>query len=121
MTRDIWYGDDEGEAGRFVPLYVLVNGRTSPRNASLDLATQVIAMPVDTRTLEPEYAAIISRCWTWMSIAELAADLNYPLALTKLLVDVLLDRRFLTVGSPAEESVADRGILESILARLESL
>jgi hypothetical protein len=41
--------------------------------------------------------------------------------LTKLLVDVLLDRRFLTVGSPAEESVADRGILESILARLESL
>jgi hypothetical protein len=121
MARDTWDGDDEGDAGRFVPLYVLVNGRTSPRNASLDLATQVIAMPVDTRTLEPEYTAIINRCWTWMSIAELAAYLNYPLALTKLLVDVLLERRLLTLGSPAEESAADRGMLETILARLESM
>lgn len=121
MPGDSWYGDDDEDGGRFVPLYVLVNGRTSPRNASLDLATQVIAMPVDTRTLEPEYAAIINRCWTWMSIAELAAYLNYPLALTKLLVDALLERRFLSVGSPAEETVTDRRTLETILARLESL
>lgn len=121
MTRDTWYGDDEEDAGRFVPLYVLVNGRTSPRNTSLDLATQVIALPVDTRALEPEYEAIVSRCWTWMSIAEIAAHLHYPLALTKLLVDVLLERRFLTIGSAAEEPVTDRGILETILARLESL
>ncbi len=120
MTHGTWRGDDE-EAGRFVPLYVLVNGRTSPRNTSLDLATQVIALPVDTRALEPEYEAIVNRCWTWMSIAELAAYLNYPLAVTKLLVDVLLERRLLTVGSPAEETVVDRGILESILARLETL
>ena len=104
MTRDTWYGDDEEEAGRFVPLYVLVNGRTSPRNASLDLATQVIALPVDTRALEPEYEAIVSRCWTWMSIAEIAAYLNYPLALTKLLVDVLLEWRLPHVSAPRPRS-----------------
>ena len=121
MTRDAWYGDDDGEAGRFVPLYVLVNGRTSPRNTSLDLATQVIGLPADTRTLEPEYEAIVSRCWNWISIAELAAYLHYPLAVTKVLVDVLLERRFLAVGSPAEETVADRALLETILARLEKL
>lgn len=121
MTRDTWYGDDEGDAGRFVPLYVLVNGRTSPRNTSLDLATQVIALPADTRTLEPEYEALVSRCWDWISIAELAAHLNYPLAVTKILVDVLLERRFLAVGTAAEETVADRELLQTILARLEKL
>ncbi len=121
MTRDTWYGDDEGEVGRFVPLYVLVNGRTSPRNTSLDLATQVIALAVDTRTLEPEYEAIVKRCWDWISVAELAAHLKYPLAVTKVLVDVLIERGFLTVGMPAEETVVDLGLLETILVRLQDM
>lgn len=121
MTPDRWYGDDEGEAGRFVPLYVLVNGRTSPRNTSLDLATQVIALPADRRALEPEYEALVNRCWDWISIAELAAYLNYPLTVTKILVDVLLERRFLAVGTAAEDTPADRELLETILARLEKL
>jgi hypothetical protein len=121
MNRDAWYGDEDEEAGRFVPLYVLVNGRTSPRNTSLDLATQVIALPADRRALEPEYEGVVRHCWDWISIAELSAHLNYPLAVTKVLVDVLVERRFLAVGAPAEETVADLGLLETILARLEKL
>jgi hypothetical protein len=120
MSRDTWDGDADGEAGRFVPLYVLVNGRTSPRNAGLDLATQVIATAAAV-PMEPEYDTIVRRCWSWISIAELAAFANYPLAVTKLLVDVLLERGVLTVGMQAVETVADRGVLETILARLESL
>jgi hypothetical protein len=120
MSRDEWYGDD-GRTGRFVPLYVLVNGRTSPRNASLDLATQVIARTADTQGLEVEYQAIVRRCRTWISIAEIAAHLNYPLTVTKLFVDELLEQRFLAVGAPAEETVADLGMLETILVCLEKL
>lgn len=120
MISDAWYGD-EGDAGQFVPLYVLVNGRTSPRTASLDLATQVISLPVDTGKLEPEYEAVFNRCWTWISVAEIAAHLHYPLTLTKVLVDVLLERGLLSVGSQAEETIADRGLLETILAGLEKL
>jgi len=120
MPQQVWSGDDN-ESGRFVPLYMLVNGRTSPRTSGLDLATQVIARPGGPRALEPEYVAILRRCWTWMSVAEIAAYLHYPLAVTKLLVDVLLERRLLAVGAPAEETVADLSTLESILARLESL
>ena len=121
MTRDKWYGDDEEDDGRFVPLYVPVNGRTSPRNPTLDLATQVIALPADTRTLEPEYEAIVRRCGDWISVAELAAYLEYPLAVAKVLVDILLERKFLTVGLPAEETIADLELLEAILVRLENL
>lgn len=119
MSRDTW--DGEGEAGGFVPLYVLVNGRTSPRNANLDLATQVIAVTAAARLAEPEYEAIVERCWTWISIAELAAYLKYPLSHTRLLVDVLVERRILAVGTQAEETVAKREMLETILASLENL
>jgi hypothetical protein len=121
MIHDAWYGDDDGSAGRFVPLYVLVNGRSSPRNARLDLATQVISLSGETQGLEAEYQAIVRRCRTWISVAEIAAHLHYPLTPTKLLVDVLLEQGFLAVGSPAEATVADLGMLEAILVRLQEL
>ncbi|MBN1174793.1 MAG: DUF742 domain-containing protein [Micromonosporaceae bacterium] len=115
-----WCGDDE-EDRRLVPLYVLVNGRTHPRNTSLDLATQVIALPADTTALDPEYRAIINRCETWMSIAEISAKLDLPLAIIKVLVDVLLERGYLALGAPAQKTVADRWLLETILASLQKL
>lgn len=121
MTCDTWYGDDEGEVGRFVPLYVIVNGRTSPKNSGLDLATQVIALAAETKTLEPEYEAVVKHCCDWISVAELAANLGYPLAVTKVLVDVLIERGFLAVGMPAEETTVDLGLLETILVRLQDL
>lgn len=121
MTYDVWDGDDEAEAGRLVPLYILVNGRTSPRNINLDLATQVIALPVDTRRLEPEYAEIVSRCASWMSIAEIGAYLHLPLTITKVMVDVLLEQEYLGIGSPAQQEIADRRLLETVLAGLERL
>src|SRR3712207_2696437 len=97
-----WDGDEEDEAGRLVPLYMLVAGRTTPRNSDLDLATQVIARPVDTRRLDPEYAEIFARCADWISIAEIGAHLHVPLTITKVMVDVLIEQRYLDVGTPAQ-------------------
>ncbi|NJC83132.1 DUF742 domain-containing protein [Planosporangium mesophilum] len=121
MTYDVWDGDDDAEAGRLVPLYILVNGRTSPRNTDLDLATQVIALPVDKSRLEPEYQRIVERCDRWMSIAELGAYLHRPLGITKVMVDVLLEQGFLGIGAPAQQSIPDRAVLETVLAALERL
>ena len=106
MTFDRWDGDDEAATGRFVPLYVLVNGRTSPRDSNLDLATQVIALAVDTRRLEPEYLQIVNRCGNWISIAEIGAYLHLPLAITKVMVDVLLEQgKVQTIGSVVDVGV----------------
>lgn len=121
MTYDVWDGDDEAAAGRLVPLYILVNGRTTPRNTNLDLATQVIALPVDATRLEPEYREIVRRCRDWMSIAEIGAHLGRPLTITKVMVDVLLEQGFLAVGSPAQEKIVDRRLLETVLAGLQRL
>lgn len=120
MTDDVWYGDDD-DAGRLVPLYVLVNGRTTPRNTGLDLATQVIALPADMFTLEPEYTRILERCGDWISIAEIAAYLDRPLTVTKVLVDILLERRYLAVGQPAQQTIGDRLLLETLLEGLQKL
>ncbi|HEX5540805.1 MAG TPA: DUF742 domain-containing protein [Micromonospora sp.] len=121
MAYDTWDGDDEAEAGRLVPLYVLVNGRTTPRNTSLDLATQVIALPADASWLEPEYKEILNRCSTWMSIAEIGAYLQIPLAIAKIMVDSLLEQGYLNIGSPAQETAPDLQLLEMVLAGLEAL
>jgi hypothetical protein len=121
MTYDVWDGDDDGEAGRLVPLYILVNGRTTPRNTNLDLATQVIALPADITRLEPEYKEIMNRCSGWISIAEIGAYLHRPLTITKVMVDVLLEQGFLGIGAPAQRKIADRRLLETVLAGLERL
>ena len=121
MTADGWDGDDETAAGRFVPLYILVNGRTSPRDTNLDLATQVIARPVDTTRLEPEYLQILGRCDTWISIAEIGAYLHIPLTIVKVMVDVLLEQGYLGSGAPAQQNVVDMHLLDAVLAGLSRL
>lgn len=117
MTHDVWDGDEA--AGRLVPWYVLVNGRTSPRVGNLDLATQVFALPLDTRRLEPEYAEIVERCAGWLSIAEIGAYLNLPLTITKVMVDVLIEQGHLGIGSPAQQEIVDLQLMEAILAGLQ--
>jgi hypothetical protein len=117
---DAW-GDVEPEEAGHLPLYVLVGGRTSPRNSNLDLATQVIALPVDTSRLEPEYRDIVNQCANWMSIAEIGAYLHRPLTIVKVMVDVMVEQRFLKIGSPAQRRVADLGLLETVLAGLQRL
>jgi hypothetical protein len=121
MTFETWDGDDESAAGRFVPLYVLVSGRTAPRDSTLDLATQVVALPVETRRLEPEYVEIVRRCATWMSVAEIGAYLHLPLAIAKVMVDVLVEQGYLGVGNPAQQNIIDMHLLDSVLAGLEQL
>jgi hypothetical protein len=121
MAFDAWDGEDEAAAGRFVPLYVLVNGRTTPRDSSLDLATQVIALPADRRRLEPEHLLVLNQCGHWISVAEIAAYLDMPLTITKVLVDLLVEQGYLGVGAPAQEKIIDLKLLNSVLAGLERL
>lgn len=115
-----WSGDED-ELGKLVPLYVLVGGRTTPRNTTLDLATQVIAYPSDTAALEPQYRQIVLSCGDWVSIAEVAAYVGRPLTVVKILVDVLLEQGLLAIGAPAQQTVVNRGLLETLLDGLQRL
>ena len=120
MVHGGWPGDEEDQ-GRLVPLYILVGGRTRPRNTDLDLATQVVAAPADRTVLEPEYEQIVAACVNWASVAEIAAGVRRPLTVVKVLVDILLEQGYLAVGAPAQRTNLNRPLLETLLAGLQRL
>ena len=114
--------DSWDDAESLVPLYVQVKGRTTPRPQSrLDIGTQVLAMPMDPGRLEPEARRLIELCYQWQSIAEISARLHRTLTSTKVLVDVLLEEGYLSVGAGAERPTEQRETLQRVLDGLLNL
>jgi hypothetical protein len=110
------------DAESLVPLYIQVKGRASPRpHSNLDIGTQVRAMPMDPSRLEPESRRIFDLCYRWQSIAEISAHLRRTLTSTKVLVDVLLEEGYLSVGAAAERPIEQRETLQRVLDGLLNL
>ena len=88
-------------AGRLVRPYTVSNGRTRPTTA-LDLMSQVMstgATPLD--YLGPEHAQALDLCRAPVSVAEVAAHLKLPAAVTKVLLSDLVDSGHLTTRAGA--------------------
>ena len=103
-------------AGRLVRPYTVSNGRTRPTTA-LDLMSQVMstgATPLD--YLGPEHAQALDLCRGPVSVAEVAAHLKLPAAVTKVLLCDLLDWGALSTKPPAYHHIpTDRSLLEAVL------
>lgn len=103
-------------AGRLVRPYTVSNGRTRPTTA-LDLMSQVMstgATPLD--YLGPEHAQALDLCRAPVSVAEVAAHLKLPAAVTKVLLCDLLDWGALSTKPPAYHHIpTDRSLLEAVL------
>jgi hypothetical protein len=115
-------GTDAGaEDDPLVRPYILTAGRED-RLTALDVASLVVAVGESARdtALEPEHLTLLSLCRSPQSIAELSARSQIPVALTKILVQDLLNRGYARSHSPAEPS-ADAGLLNSVLAGLQRL
>ncbi|MFF2650271.1 DUF742 domain-containing protein [Streptomyces sp. NPDC058045] len=103
-------------AGRLVRPYQVSNGRTRP-TAELDLLSQVrVTGTTPAGYLGPEHSAALSLCGVPVSVAELAAQLRLPAAVTKVLLSDLLDCGALTTQAPAfHDNPTDRSLLEAVL------
>ncbi|MBC7270336.1 MULTISPECIES: DUF742 domain-containing protein [Streptomyces] len=103
-------------AGRLVRPYTVSNGRTRPSTA-LDLMSQVMvtgATPLG--YLGPEHTQVLDLCRAPVPVAEVAAHLKLPVAVTKVLLADLLDCGALTTKPPAfHHSPTDRALLEAVL------
>ncbi|MEU0689591.1 DUF742 domain-containing protein [Streptomyces uncialis] len=103
-------------AGRLVRPYTVSNGRTRPTTA-LDLMSQVMstgATPFG--YLGPEHAQALALCAGPVSVAEAAAQLRLPVAVTKVLLSDLVDCGALTMKPPAFfHNPTDRSLLEAVL------
>lgn len=121
---DGWY--DEA-AGPLVRPYAITAGRTPAASggAQLDVATQVMTLRSAESTdggLTPEHLKIKRLCQQPLSVAELAAHMDLPLGVIRVLCGDLIERGVVIVRSPAQRVEApDRELLQAVLDGLSRL
>lgn len=130
MTSDAdrWYDD---AAGPVVRPYAMTRGRTShATEAKLDLIALVVseqdsgeAAAVDDHTLSPEHLDIVERCQQQAtSVAELAADLDLPIGVVRVLVGDLLVGAHVYIHKPVPPAeLPDESILRDVIDGLRAL
>jgi Protein of unknown function (DUF742) len=116
-------GDDawlDGDAGRLVRPYAVTNGRTSA-SLKLDLMSMVVATGIGTHSvLEPDHLQALALCLRPVSVAEIAARLRLPAAVTKVLLSDLIDCGAVrTAPSQSGTYTSNRVILERLLDGLQ--
>jgi len=113
----------DGDVGRLVRPYAVSNGRTTA-SRQLDLLSMVVATGTATSPgLEPGHVQILGLCLRPASVAEIAARVRLPAAVTKVLVSDLVDCGAVRAAGP--RSVTDgattstRVLLERLLDGLQ--
>jgi hypothetical protein len=120
-VEDRWLDQD---AGPIVRPYALIGGRTRPSGESFDVVSMVTAVrgsPADIDGLEPEHLALLRLCRLPTSVADLAADLDLPLGVVRILLSDLWQRRLIAVHHPAPTRLADPQLLREVADGLRRL
>jgi hypothetical protein len=131
---DRWFDD---AAGPVVRPYAMTRGRTrsNAEAARLDLIAVVVAQHAATgggevlddelrdHTLAPEHVDIVGLCRrTPQSVAELAAELDVPVGVVRVLIGDLLDADLVRVSRPVPPAeLPDESILREVINGLRAL
>ncbi|MEY9878327.1 hypothetical protein ABH931_007854 [Streptacidiphilus sp. MAP12-33] len=123
-----WFDE---EAGPMVRLYALTRGRTRPASEAFDLIAMVVAdTPYGPDSpygedpgLAPEPAAILNVCrHQAQSVAEIAAELDLPVGVVRVLLGDLLDAGLIRVSRPVPPALLpDERILREVINGLRAL
>jgi len=113
------------EAGPVVRPYALTRGRTRPSGEPLDLIaiiTAVRGVQWDPATLDPEHVAVLRLCRLPASVADLAADLDLPLGVVRILLGDLQERSLVAIHHPIPPArLPDVQILKEVVDGLRRL
>ncbi|MEU0835326.1 DUF742 domain-containing protein [Streptomyces sp. NPDC056231] len=114
MPDTRWF--DDGETGRQVRPYAITGGRTRHSQHTFTLITLVVTRSpheVDHGPLEPESAEILGLCRDRaVAVAEIAAHLDLPVSVVKILCGDLLNASMILVQAPPGDT--DRPSVELI-------
>ncbi|WP_406183954.1 DUF742 domain-containing protein [Streptomyces albidoflavus] len=121
-----WFDDD---AGPVVRPYAMTRGRTTGTGQHrLDLIAVVVAEPradgpEENRTLSPEHVDIVVLCREApQSVAELAAELDLPVGVVRVLIGDLVKEEFVHVNRPVPPAeLPDESILREVISGLRAL
>ncbi|KUP95723.1 DUF742 domain-containing protein [Thermobifida cellulosilytica] len=113
------------DAGSPVRPYVMTEGREAAETVQLDMISVVIAVrsEVDDLSLEPEQLAILDLCRRPLSVAEVAARLDIPVAVVKVLMGDLIARGHMLARAPytVQHPVVGRDVLQAVLDGIQRL
>ena len=111
-------------AGPLVRPYAMTGGRARPANAELDMMTMLCSMrpPNQVSGYPVEHERVIDLCQQAMSLAELAATLDVPVVVAKVLVSDLVDAGDLVIRPPVTAVAApDTHLLQAVLDGIRRL
>ncbi|MBC2864835.1 DUF742 domain-containing protein [Streptomyces mexicanus] len=118
-------GHDGEEAGRYLRPYAITGGRTRHSQHAFTLITLVVARSVreSASGLEPEADRILELCRDRaMAVAEIAALLDLPVSVVKVLCGDLLDASLIIVQSPpGQESRPSVELIERVMDGIRQL
>lgn len=113
---------DEDAEDSFVRPYTITQGRTASERDDLTLITVItcVAQPGESggqRGLQPEHRAILDLCRRGTALAEVAAGLNLPVSVTKILIGDLVALGRVTARPPLAVAVGqgpDMTLLQAV-------
>ena len=118
---DRWLDQD---AGPVVRPYALIGGRTRPSGETFDLVSMITAVrgsSPDLDGLEPEHLTLLRLCRLPTSVADLAADLDLPLGVVRILLSDVRERRLIAVHHPVPTRLTDPQLLREVADGLRRL
>jgi Protein of unknown function (DUF742) len=120
LENEFWFDED---AGPLVRPYAVARGRTRPTRHNLEMTTLVVAARTDRDVnVVRECAHILRMCQQPLSIAEVSAMLNLPLAVVKVLLSDLIDWGLIIFRSPPRTSdVPQMELLQAVLDGIRKL
>jgi Protein of unknown function (DUF742) len=115
-----WVDDD---AGPVVRPYALTGGLTRPSGQRLDLLDMACAVRQvgQNPMLSPEQTEVLERCMMPAPLVELAAYLNLPTGVIRILVADLRDRGLITIVRSKPVGLSDLKILQEVVDGLRRL
>lgn len=106
--------------------YALTAGRTRPSGAAIDLIALVSAVrsssgPDFDLELGPEHLRLLRFCRLPVSVADLAATLDLPLGVVRILIADLRERRLVSIYQPTSAGFSDVRVLKEVADALRRL
>jgi hypothetical protein len=112
------------EAGPVVRPYALTGGLTRPSGQRFDLLDMVgvVRRPdEDMPHLAPEQVEVLQRCQIPAPLVDLAADMNLPVGVIRILVSDLRERGLVTIHRAQPAGVGDLKILQEVVDGLRRI
>jgi uncharacterized protein DUF742 len=115
-------GGPQGDPGPFLRPYAMTEGRTEPTFADLAIEDLIGGAADPPTWLSLEHRSIALACRQPLSVAELAASVDLPLGVTRVLVGDLAAQGVVTVHrAPSHAGAPTVALLEQVLHGLQRL